>query len=177
MQRSTFVTVTGWIFIVLSGLGALYCLMFLFTPADKIMAQAQQAQQQVAAQSGAAATDAAMIASVARGMFFFIFVVELWVLLSSIGLVLRKGWSRISFIVISVLGILVSLVYVLVGLAGRGTATAGIPGATPEMAGYMHSIMGAMAVMGAVFAVLFAFIIYKLNTEKVKQEFLPQPKA
>jgi hypothetical protein len=51
-----------------------------------------------------------------------------------------------------------------------------MPGANPQMAGFMHSLMGFMAVLGAVFAVLFAFIIYKLNTEKVKQEFLPKPK-
>jgi hypothetical protein len=174
MQRSTFVTVVAWIFIVLSGLGTLYCLMFMFTPSDKLMAQFQQ--QQAAVPAGSPALDPAMMVSIMRGMFFFFFVVELWVLLSSIGLVLRKGWARISFIVILVLGILFSLLYVIIGLAGRSMPMDQVPGANAQMGGFMHAIMGAMAVMGAVFAVLFAFIIYKLNTEKVKQEFLPKPK-
>lgn len=173
-ERSTFVTVVGWIFIVLSGLGTLYSLMFLFTPADKLLAQFQQ--QQAAMPAGSPAVDPQMMMSMMRGMFFFMFVVELWVLLSSIGLVLRKGWARISFIVVLSLGIFFSLLYVLIGLAGRSVGPGAVPGTTPEMAGFMHAMMGAMAVMGAVFAALFAFIIYKLNTAKVKAEFAPPQK-
>lgn len=173
--RSTFVTVTGWIFIVLSGLFMLQCLLFLFQPTDTLLAQVQQ--QQAMQPAGTPALDPAMMVSMMRGMFFFLFVVELWVLLSSVGLVMRKGWARISFIVILVLGILVSLLYVLIGLAGRNIPMGAMPGTNPQMSGFMHAILGAMAIIGAVFAVLFAFIIYKLNTEKVKQEFLPPPKA
>ncbi|HEY3644414.1 MAG TPA: hypothetical protein VGM16_03675 [Gammaproteobacteria bacterium] len=173
-QRSTFVTVVGWIFIVISGLGTLYCLIFMFTPTDKLLAQFQQ--QQAAMPAGSPAADPQMMVSMMRGMFFFFFVVELWVLLSSIGLVLRKGWARISFIVVMAFGIFVSLIYVLIGLAGRSAPMGQVPGSTPEMAGFMHAIMGVMAILGAVFAALFVFIIYKLNTAKVKAEFVPQPK-
>jgi len=173
-QRSTFVTVVGWIFIVISGLASLYCLMFLFTPTDKLLAQFQQ--QQAAMPAGSPVVDPQMMLSMMRGMFFFFFVVELWVLLSSIGLVLRKGWARISFIVVLSLGIFLSLIYVLIGVAGRSAPMGQVPGGSPEMAGFMHAMMGAMAVMGAVFAALFAFIIYKLNTAKIKAEFMPAPK-
>jgi hypothetical protein len=172
-ERSTFVTVVGWIFIVLSALGTLYCLMFMFTPTDKLMAQFQQ--QQAAMPAGSPAVDPQMMVSMMRGIFFFFFVVQTWVLLSSIGLVLRKGWARISFIVVMAFGIFFGLLYVLIGLAARNAPMGQVPGGGPEMAGFMHAIMGAMAVMGAVFAALFTFIIYKLNTAKIKQEFLPKP--
>src|SRR4051812_32780995 len=112
MQRSTFVTVVGWIFIIFSGLFMLYCLMFMFTPTEKLLAQFQQ--QQALQPAGSPAADPAMMVSIMRGMFFFFFVAELWVLLSSVGLVMRKGWARISFIVVLALGIFFSLLYVLI---------------------------------------------------------------
>lgn len=173
-QRSTFVTVVGWIFVVLSGLAALQFLLILFTPMDKLLADAQlQAQQMQPA--GAPQADSALMASMLHGVFVFMFCVAVWVLLSGLGLVMRKGWARISFIVILAIGIFFNLIYVLIGLAGRGMPMDQVPGANPAMAGMMHSVMGVMAVMGAVFAVLFAFIIYKLTREKIKKEFAAPP--
>lgn len=169
-ERSTFVTVVGWIFIVLSAIGLLQSLMFMFLPMDKMLAQAQQVQP------GQPAADPAFMASFMRGMFFFFFVVEAWVLLSSIGLVMRKGWARISFIVVCAIGAFFSVIYVLIGLLGRSLPMNQIPDSTPAMADFTHSIMTVLAVMGAVFAALFIFTIYKLSTQKVTQEFLPQPK-
>lgn len=169
-QRSTFVSVVGWIFIVLSAIGLLQSLFFMFTPMDKLFAQAQQAQ------AGQPAPDPAMMASVMRGMVFFFFVTEVWVLLSSIGLVMRKGWARISFIVVCAMGTFFSLIYVLIGLLGRSVPMDKAPNVTPAMADFTRSIMTVLAVIGVVFTALFIFIIYKLSTQKVIQEFLPQPK-
>ncbi len=174
MQRSTYVTVVGWLFIVLSGLVAIYCLIFLFSPTDKLLAQFQQ--QQTLMPAGQPRQDPAMMLSMLRGMCMFFFVVELWVLLSSVGLVMRKGWARISFIVVLSLGIFFSLIYVLIGIVGRSMDMSTMPGANPQMAGFMHSVMAAMAYMGALFAAFFIFTIYKLCTEKVKAEFMPPPK-
>jgi uncharacterized membrane protein YuzA (DUF378 family) len=174
-QRSTFVTVVGWIFIVLSGLAALQFLMILFTPMDKLLADAQR-QAELMQPAGAPQAGAAFMASMLHGVFVFMFCVSAWVLLSGIGLVMRKAWARISFIVILGVGVFFNLIYVLIGLAGRGMSMGEVPGANPAMAGMMHSVMGAMAVMGAVLAVLFAFVIYKLTREKIKQEFSGSPK-
>ncbi len=174
-ERSTFVTVVGWIFIVLSGLAALQFLLILFTPMDKLLADAQlQAQQMQPA--GAPQTDPTLMASMLHGVFVFMFCVMAWVLLSGVGLVMRKGWARISFIVILGVGVFFNLLYVLIGLAGRGMSMTEVPGANPAMAGMMHSVMGVMAVLGAVFAVLFAFIIYKLTRPVIAKEFVTSPK-
>lgn len=166
-ERSTFVTVVGWIFVVLSGLSALQFLLILFTPMDNLLAQLQQMQP-----AGAPMVDPAML----HGMFVFMFCITAWVLLSSIGLVMRKGWARISFIVILGIGIFFNLIYVLIGLAGRSMPMDQVPGANPAMAGMMHTVMGIMAGLGAVFAALFAFIIYKLTRQKIKAEFAPPTK-
>ena len=168
-QRSTFVTVVGWIFIVLSALGLLQSLLFMFLPFDKLMAGVPQP-------AGQPTPDPAMMASFMRGLMFFFFVVESWVLLSSIGLVLRKGWARISFIVICAIGACFSSLYLLFGLLLRGMPMGNVPNATPAMEQFMHSMMTLMAVMGGLFAALFIFIIYKLSTQKVIQEFLPEAK-
>ena len=170
-ERSIFVTVVGWIFIVLSAIGVLQGLLFLFIPFDKIMAQAQ-----LQAPAGRPAADPALMTSIMHGMIFFFLVVELWVLLSSIGLVLRKAWARISFIIICSIGVFFSSLYVLLGLLGRNMPMNQAANAPPGMADFMHGMMTVMAVMGAIFAVLFIFIIYKLNTGKVVEEFRPQPK-
>lgn len=57
-------------------------------------------------------------ASVIHGMMIFGVAISLRVLLSAVGLVRRKGWARISFIVICTVGVIGSLIYLLVGLAG-----------------------------------------------------------
>jgi hypothetical protein len=144
----------------------------MFLPMDKFLASAQAVQQQ----QGQPVPDAALMGSVMRGMFFFFFVVEAWVMLSSIGLVLRKGWARISFIVICSISTFFSAIYILIGVLGRSAPLGNVPNATPQVVAMTHSIMTIMAGMGVVFTALFIFIIYKLSTQKIAQEFLPQPK-
>lgn len=169
-QRSTFVTVIGWIFIIFSALGLLEMLMFAFLPFDKLMMDMPQ-------QKGMPAVAPALYSSVMHGMMLFGTAVTLWVLLSSIGLVMRKNWARISFIVICALGLIFSLLYLLVGLAGVAfMPSAGLPNQPAGMAEFGHDIVRVMVVFSAIFAALYGFIIYKLNTAKIKQEFLPPAK-
>jgi len=171
-QRSTFVTVVGWIFVALSGLGALQFLVILFTPMDaQLFTEAQQMQP-----AGAPQMDPAAMASMMHSVFIFMFCLAAWVLLSSIGLVMRKGWARISFIVILGIGIFFNLLYVLIGLAGRSMPLDQVAGADPAAGGMVHAIMGAMAVLGAVFAILFAWIIYRLTRPATAKEFEPSHK-
>ena len=171
-ERSTFVTVVGWLFIILSAIGMLQSLLFMFLPFDKLLPTAQ-----VQPLPGQQVQDAqAFMRSIMHGMFIFMFVVETWVLLSSIGLVMRKGWARISFIIICAISTFFSVIYVLMGLLGRSMPMGQAPDVTPAMADAMHGMMTVMAVMGAVFSALFIFIIYKLSTRKIVQEFLPPPK-
>jgi hypothetical protein len=164
-DRSIFITAVGYIFSVLAGLCALYCLMFLFLPQEQLLATVKE--QQAAMPQGSPMLDPATLASLIRGVMFCAFVIVLWLTLSAIGLVKRKSWARISCIVLLVLGAVVGALYLLIGLAGSS-----MPGMAEAGQGRLH----AMALIGAAFAALCVFTVYQLNTAKVKQEFAPPAK-
>jgi hypothetical protein len=154
-QRSRVVTVVGWIFIALAGFGLLNCLMFLFMPVDQLMAQLPKPPDD-------AKLDPDLFASVMRGVFLFIFGVLAWVMLSAIGLIMRKPWARISMIVLAGIGIVWNALYVLVGVTGGSAG----------MGAMLQGMGSAIAVMGLVFIGLFAWVIHLLRSEKVRQEFV-----
>ncbi|MFI4921641.1 MAG: hypothetical protein ACHQAZ_08390 [Gammaproteobacteria bacterium] len=159
-QRSKLVTVVGSIFVILSALGLLQCLLLMFTPSDKLLEQTQLT-------AGNPQLDPALMASVLHGVFVFMFVLLLWVLLSSVGLVMRKPWARTSMIVLLGVGIAWNLLYVLMGVTGG-----------PAGMGAMMQGMGkVLAVMGLVFIGLFGWALYLLTRPKIKAEFLPTPKT
>lgn len=166
-QRSTFVTVVGWIFIVFSGLFLLESLMFMFLPFDKLVPKMPPPQ-------GAPAPDPALMSTMMHGAFFVLGALSAWVLLSSIGLVLRKNWARISFMVIMVINLIFTGLYLIFGLFAVAFMPSGdLPGQPPEIAGFMRSMMVFMVIFCAVFGGLYGWILYVLTREKIKREFLP----
>ncbi len=165
-ERSIFVTVVGWIFIVFSGLFLLEAVMFMFMPFEKFLPK-------MPAQPGVPAPDPAMLNGIMHGTFFVLGALSAWVLLSSIGLVMRKNWARISFIVLMVLDLIFCGLYLVFGIASIVfTSHTALPGQPPEMAGFVRSMMVVVVVFCAVFAVLYGWILYKLNTAKIKAEFV-----
>lgn len=159
-QRSTFVTVTGWVFLLLAGFGLLNCLALLFMPLDQLTAEVPQ-------QAGGVKIDPDLLSHVMRGVFFVMFGVLAWAVLSAIGLIMRKPWARISMIVLLGLGIVWNLLYVLMGVTGG-----------PAGMGAMMQGMGvALAVIGTLLIVVFASVIYKLTRQKIKQEFAAPPSS
>lgn len=165
-QRSVFVTVVGCVFIALSGLFLLQALAFLFLPLDKLLPLTQPIQLFSPGDT--------LYLSFARGMFLVLGAVSAWVLLSAIGLVMRKNWARVSFLIIASLGLVFSLLYLVMGLADLSAG--GAAGQTPDLAPLSHALMRAMVVLGAVFAGVYGGVLYKLSNAKIKAEFLPSPK-
>jgi|GEM_PF-2595045 len=170
-QRSTLVTVVGWIFIVLSGLFLLESLMFLFMPMDRMFANLPQ-------QPGQPRMDPALLGAFMHGMGIFFFLVTSWVLISSIGLVRRKSWARISFLVMLGLGIAWNALYLLIGIfmVALGGHLPQQPGA-PDMSVLSHFIGIFMLVWGGGFVALFGWLMYVLNTERIHREFQPAAPA
>jgi hypothetical protein len=159
-NRSKLVTIVGSIFVVLSGLGLLQCLLLMFTPSDKLLEQTQLA-------AGSPQLDPALMASVLHGIFVFMFILLLWVLLSSVGLVMRKPWARTSMLVLLCVGIAWNLLYVLMGITGGPAG----------MGAVMQGMGGVLAVMGILFIGLFGWTLYLLTRPKIKQEFISQTKS
>lgn len=169
-QRSTFVTVVGWVFLVFSGIGLLEGIMFTLLPFDKLTAAMPQ-------QPGAPQVDPALMSHFMRGVGVFMTLVTLWVVLSCIGLIRRKNWARISFMVLMVISIGFCLLYLLFGVLGALMMPAQIPNAQPGMAGFMRSMLVFMTILCGAFAALYGWILYKLNTERIRKEFEPPAAA
>ena len=167
-QKSTFVTVVAWIFIVFSGLFLLESVTFAFMPVSDIARLAHPAQ--------ALKPGDTLYLTFMHGFFLVFGAVSAWVLLSSIGLVMRKNWARISFMVILVINLICCGLYLLIGLfAVAFMPTGPLPGQPAEMAGFARGMVIFMVVASAVFGALYGFILYKLGTAKIKQEFVPTP--
>lgn len=161
-QRSTFVTVLGWIFVVLSGLSLLAALLCMFMPVGKPLAD-------MLSQAGVSADDTVYV--IVHGIFFVMAAISVWVLISSIGLVMRKNWARISLMLMLLFGLGWNLFYVFTGVI-RALISHGMPAHQDSLSG----VFGVMAVIGVVSIALFGWILHKLNGERVKKEFLPEPK-
>lgn len=164
-QRSIYVTVVGWIFIVFSGIALLEALFFAFMPAEKFLAAARQSGQAAGPQP-----DPAIMGGFLHGMGYVMLVLSLWVLGSSIGLILRKGWARISFIVILGIGIFFDAIYLLFAIVGA-TMMPKLPNQSDGMAAFGQSLMVFMIVFCGGLLAFYIWTLIVLNTERVKAEF------
>lgn len=171
--RSTFVTVLAWIFIVMSGMGTLVSIlqnvMIHLMLRDAALDQALQA----APENVPAVL--VFLAGHARLVFVGFFLVTLFTLASSIGLLRRYNWARWCFIGVMGLGI----AWQLAGLAIQSSLLATVRGQFAQAAQMGGPDMGAMvaviAVVGAIFAagmiVLHAWLILRLVSPRVAAEF------
>ena len=173
--RSTFVTVLAWIFIVLSGFATFMTLLqsvmvfaMLHAPGfGDAMAKANQAPN--------APPFAAFFTRYFFVVFVFFFVVSAATLASSLGLLWRRNWARIVFIVMMGFGIF----WNLVGLVISGVIMwlmPGIPTGVHAAATTFVWMMGAMMVINVVvalgFCALFYWIIRRLGSPEIRAEFV-----
>lgn len=182
--RSTFVTVLAWIFIGLTGFASLISLMqnlmfqFLVIP---LMAQ-QHASFSQGMPPGMPVQVGWMFDHIIW-MFRFFLLMSLSVLTASIGLLLRKEWARKLFVGLMVFGML----YHIAGLFFQWWYFNAIfshlpmpPNPKPDaeqmllfMQGFMTVIRIFSALMAIGIAVLLGWIIKKLTSARIRQEFLP----
>lgn len=182
MPRSTFVTVTAWIFIVLSGLATFVSLlqnvMLAFMPQDVFDVAMHDTTFTSVMPEGARFVFAHF-----RLMVLLGFVLCLVTLVSSIGLLRRLNWARLVFIGLMGAGI----VYNIAGVVLQQSFMPSLPAAAAldsafaadstlrasgEQFAEMMAGIRAVAVAFAVgFTVLFAFIIWKLVSRPIREEF------
>ena len=170
-QRSVFVNVVGWIFLVLSGLGVLECIVLMFIPWQQFMSQAQMHSAQMPPDAQLFGTEI-MHVTFAAGLIF-----GLWVVASSIGLLLRQNWARISYIVLMALGIGFNALYFLIGILMlvifHTTGFRNNPAFPPGTSAFASAFMIVWVIFTAVFLALFIWILIKLTSETVVREFRP----
>jgi hypothetical protein len=171
-QRSTFVNVLAWIFIVLGGFTTFISIL------QNIMIRVMFRKEEMT-QAMKQAENAKQIPAFANFMFnhmdlFFLFflVVSATSVVSAIALLKRKNWARIVFIVLMSLGI----AWNLGGLVMQFTMFNTMPevagkGAPPEFEQMMHIMKIASVIMVVALSALFGWVIKKLTSEPIKAEF------
>jgi hypothetical protein len=173
-QRSTFVTVVAWIFIVLSGFGTFMLILESFV-LSTVMPH-MQASVDAAKARGQVPPSADFMFGHMQAVFGVIILLSVGMLLVSIGLLKRRNWARILFIAIMALGI----------LGGIGSAVlqryifSAMPTSTPdnmppEFRAQFESMMSAMQVVSIVFTIafslLYGWIIVRLMSASIRREF------
>ncbi|MBD8874183.1 hypothetical protein [Rhodanobacter sp. DHB23] len=175
--RSTFVTVLAWVFIGLAGFATLIALLqnlmlqLLFLPE-------MQAHPMPPQPPGLPAPTQWMFGHMAWFFRGFLLVSSA-TLVASIGLLLRHEWARRLFI--GLMGF--AIAYQLFGLAWQWwfmgsmdafTRAAGMPAdAGAVMHGFMRVAQVFGTLMALVFCVLFGWIIRRLCSAQVRDEFRP----
>jgi hypothetical protein len=166
-NRSTFVTVVAWIFIVGSGfatlVSAMQNVMFHLVFKDDELAQVPDELPGIAA----------FMFENFQLVVLAVLLVSLSILISSIGLLKRKNWARLAFIVLMSLGI----IWNLGGIVLQDIFLSSAPPMSnhPEFRDFqtMQSIMRWFsAIVGIGLAGLFGWIIWRLTRESVRREFM-----
>ncbi len=164
--RSTFVTVIGWIFAVLSGLSLLMAVM------QNIMLHTVFPLEQM---TGDIPADMPAMAAFMFENFALLFLIPLVVsaviLAGSVGLIRRLEWARKLMVGVMGLAALWSLLSVVFQVAWMGQF-GDVPG---DMAGTFQAMQIFMTVFallwGLGFAALFGWITKRLMSWDTKQEF------
>jgi len=171
VPRSSFVTVTAWIFIALSGFASLISIL------QNIMIQTLFRSQEFTQAMHEMPRNSPHIAGFMFNHFpqvFLLFlVISLASLVFSIGLLLRKNWARLCFIGLMVFAILwqiggiVLQLFMFSFMRGQFTQIHNAPD--------MSVVFVAFAVIGVLFAlgfsVLFGWIARKLLSPPIAAEF------
>lgn len=171
-QRSNFINVLAWIFIVLGGFATFMSIL------QNIMIRTMFPKEQMA-QAMQQAEKTEQMPAFANFMFshfdlflLFFLVVSATSLIAAIALLKRKNWARIIFIVLMILGIL----WNVGGLVLQFTMFSSMPemaskGAPPEFEKMMLIMKIASVVMVIAVSTLFAWIIKKLTSAPIRDEF------
>ena len=174
MQKSNFVTMLAWVFIAFAGFATFISLMqnimvSLLIPLDKL----QEAITSAGAKEQVPAAFIFLFSYVRLFLFSFLIVSSL-TLITSIGLLKRKNWARIVFIAIMMFGILWNIAGVLFQQFVF-TSFPKMPVRTdvpvPNFEVFLTVIKVFSAVIAAGLSVLFGWIIKKLTSPDIRQEF------
>jgi len=169
--RSSFVTVLAWIFIVGGGFTTFISILqnvmlTFFFPVDQ-MQTTKGAENMPAV--------ALFMLNHMRLFFAAFLILSLTVFVSSIGLLKRKNWARVVFIVLFALGILWNVAGIFIQSAMFSAMPAPPPGAPQEFKAQMESMANVMLLFSLVLAVgvsvLFGWLIKRLLSPAILQEF------
>jgi len=172
-QRSSFVTVLAWIFIVLSGFGTLVGILQGFM----LMTMLNTPEMAQALQAPVAAGAPPFAIFMMKNMFAFfmgMLALNVLTLIASIGLLVRRNWARVLFIGLMVFGIawnVAGLVLQFSMLSYMRQQFAAVPDA-PDMSVFLIGVSVVSVIFVLAFSALFGWIIKRLMSPPVVAEFV-----
>ncbi len=172
-QRSIFVTVLAWIFIVFSGFGTAISIL------QNIMIQTIFRSSEFNQAAQAVPPGVPPFAGFMMGHFQLFFIAFLlasaFMLISSIGLLKRRNWARLCFIGLMALAIAWQLAglgiqFSMFSYMHEQFSAAATQGA-PDMAPFFIAIAVFSVIFALGFIVLFGWIVKKLISAPIAAEF------
>jgi hypothetical protein len=170
--RSLFVSVTAWVFIVLGAAASALALVQGAATASLVPGFALGSDTHpLSGLAGLLAANVTWVAGAALAL-------SITMVAAAIGLLLRLEWARRTFIVVVVLAIVANLAglwlqqELLQGLIDHTLSHTSMPREAASVFGGFATAARAAAVLLSVFtSVLLAWIVGRLNTQSVRQEF------
>ncbi|MBE9504540.1 MAG: hypothetical protein IME96_10230 [Proteobacteria bacterium] len=175
-QRSTFITVLAWIFIIMGGFASIISLLqnimifFVFPGEDmKQLVQQGSGVEQAPALIQFFFTHMDLI-------FFALFIVALTTFISAVSLLKRKDWARKVFIGL----MLLAITWNLLGVIVQYSIFSSMPGMMVEAAPTLEyeimmtvlSVIKAVTmIIAVILCILFGWIIKKLGSTRIRAEF------
>jgi hypothetical protein len=173
VQQSLFVTVAAWVFIVLAGLGTVIAAM------QNIMLYAvfspEMIQKMAEAQGQNTAPMPTFIVTTARSVFCAALLLSIFGLVASIGLLKRRNWARRSIVALLVIGILWTVGGLVLQGFMFGAPFFHSPPANEfqtKFATMWMTMVTVWIVTTVGFSVLFGWLIKRLVSPAVRQEFV-----
>jgi hypothetical protein len=181
-SRSGFVTVVAWIFIVVSGfttfISLLQNVVLAFMPKDLF----NQALQDTTFTHAMPSAPRFMFAHV-HTIVLAILIVCAATLVSSIGLLRRRNWARLVFIGLLAIGAVynIAALFVQQSMLSSFNAPFAADSTLRAAGGQFQQMMQAMRVAMFIFelgfAALFVWIIVRLLSRDIREEFVPPARA
>ena len=173
-KQSTFVTVVAWIFIALSGFGT--AISILQNILVQTVFRSPEVSQAVQTPPPGTPPFAAFMTAHFQWFFLAFLLVSAFMLASSIGLLKRRNWARLSFIGLLSLAILwqiggLALQFSMISSMRQQFSAAAVQGG-PDMAPFFIGIAVVSVLFAVGFSVLFGWIIKRLLSPAVVAEFI-----
>jgi hypothetical protein len=162
VSRSTFVTVLGWILVILTALNL--CSAVMQTIAFSYISSAPELSELGSA--GAA------IGSAFQGIGLAFILLTAFMTYAAWSLLQRRNWARVTFVVLFAISFGLNILWILVAL-GAGSFIGSLVG-NSELAQLGTAAQGVfvmLAVFAAVGAALSGWLVKRLRSKSVKLEF------
>lgn len=174
-RPTAFINVLAWLFIVLAGIGILTGLLqnlaiYFWPPLVEVLEQTRQQETVVAPGSGWWH----LVMSNLRWVLAFNLLASILVFAAAVGLLHRRNWARLAFVLLLAIVVLFTLANLAFALQ---TVFSGTPAGTPadSYAPAMHAARGPSVLAGMLFSlllcVLFAWVIWQLCRAEVAEQF------